>query len=230
MPAADDPVRATRAPRRDATANRDALISAAALLLNRDPSVSLEAIAAEAGLSRRSVYGHFATRDDLVREVSLRGAARIGVAARPAPIADPVVQLASLAARLWAEVEHVRVMAQLTVRGPMAHEVGEALAPLRKTVRDVVRRGVESGRMRDDIAPHTLAHLVEGAALSVLDEATTQRLSRSEGHRLVMLAVLGVVGLDWRTAGDLVATAPELALPPEPATGASSMPPTGELA
>jgi AcrR family transcriptional regulator len=217
------PVRATRAPRRDAAANRDALIAAAALLLNRDPAVSLEAIAAEAGLSRRSVYGHFATRDDLVREVSLRGAARIGVAARPAPIADPVVQLASLAARLWAEVEHVRVMAQLTVRGPMAHEVGEALAPLRKAVRDLVRRGVESGRMRDDIAPRTLAHLVEGAALSVLDEATTQRLSRAEGHRLVMLAVLGVVGLDWRSAGELVASSPELALPAAPPTS----PPTG---
>jgi len=42
--------------------------------------------------------------------------------------------------------------------------------------------------------------------------------------------VLGVVGLDWRTAGDLVATAPELALPPEQATGASSTPPTGEPA
>jgi hypothetical protein len=124
----------------------------------------------------------------------------------------------------------VRVMAQLTVRGPMAHEVGEALAPLRKAVRDVVRRGVESGRMRDDIAPRTLAHLVEHRQCGPLDEATTQRLSRAEGHRLVMLAVLGVVGLDWRTAGDLVATAPELALPPEQATGASSTPPTGEPA
>jgi len=208
-----------RAPRRDAAANRDALITAAAVLLNRDPAVPLEAIAAEAGLSRRSVYGHFATRDDLVREVTLRGAARVGAAARPAPITDPVVQLAALAARLWAEVEHVRVMAQLTVRGPMAREVGEALAPLRTAVRDVVRRGVESGRMRDDITLHTLSHLVEGAALSVLDEATTRRLSRAEGHRLVMLAVLAVVGLDWRTARDLVATAPELALAPQPAAG-----------
>jgi AcrR family transcriptional regulator len=203
----------TRAPRRDATANREALMAAAVRLLNTDPTVPLESIAAEAGLSRRSVYGHFATRDDLVREVTLRGAARIGAAVVVQPSSsDPVVQLAALGARLWSEVEHVRVMAQLTVRGPLMHAVGEALAPLRAYVRETVRRGVVEGRMRPDIDVDTLAHLVEGAALSVLDEATARDLGRAEGHRLVMLAVLAVIGLGWREADDLIERSPELAL------------------
>jgi len=202
-----------RAPRRDATANREALMAAAVRLLNVDPAAPLEAIAAEAGLSRRSVYGHFATRDDLVREVTLRGASRVSAAALPEPSDDPVVQLATLGARLWAEVEHVRVMAQLTVRGPLAPDVAGALAPLRTFLRDTVRRGVAEGRMRDDIPLDTLARLVEGAALSVLDEATARDLDRAEGHRLVMLAVLAVVGLGWREAGALVRSAPELSTP-----------------
>ncbi|WP_371740807.1 TetR/AcrR family transcriptional regulator [Frigoribacterium sp. CFBP 13712] len=210
-----------RAPRRDATANREALMAAAVRLLNTDPGVPLEAIAAEAGLSRRSVYGHFATRDDLVREVTLRGAARIGAAAVVQPSSsDPVVQLAALGARLWSEVEHVRVMAQLTVRGPLMHVVGEALAPLRAFVRETVRRGVVEGRMRSDIDVDTLAHLVEGAALSVLDEATARDLGRAEGHRLVMLAVLAVVGLGWREAQELIAGSPELELGAPAAGGA----------
>ena len=201
-----------RAPRRDAAANREALMAAAVRLLNLDPAVPLEAVAAEAGLSRRSVYGHFATRDDLVREVTLRGAARIGAAAVPAPSDDPVVQLAELGARLWSEVEHVRVMAQLTVRGPLMHEVGAALAPLREFLLETVRRGVAEGRMRDDVPVETLAHLVEGSALAVLDEATVRDLDRAEGHRLVMLAVLGMVGLGWREAGELIRSTPALAL------------------
>ncbi len=202
----------TRAPRRDAAANREALMAAAVRLLNVDPAVPLEAIAAEAGLSRRSVYGHFATRDDLVREVTLRGAARIGAAAVPALSDDPVVQLAELGARLWAEVEHVRVMAQLTVRGPLMHDVGTALAPLRAFLLETVRRGVADGRMRADVDVETLAHLVEGSALAVLDEATVRDLDRAEGHRLVMLAVLGMVGLGWQEAGELVRSTPALAL------------------
>ena len=205
-----------RAPRRDAAANREALMAAAVRLLNVDAAAPLEAIAAEAGLSRRSVYGHFATRDDLVREVTLRGAARIGVAALPDPVDDPVVQLAALGARLWSEVEHVRVLAQLTVRGPLAAEVGGALAPLRAFLRETVRRGVADGRMRDDIAVDTLARLVEGAALTVLDEATARDLDSAEGHRLVMLAVLAMVGLGWREADELVRTTPELAVAPPP--------------
>lgn len=208
MPSATPP----RAPRRDAAANREALVAAAVLLLNRDPAVSLDAIAAEAGLSRRSVYGHFATRDDLVREVSLRGAARVAEVAAPVEVDDAAVQLAALGAALWAQVEHVRVMARLTVRGPSAHAVGDALAPLRRTALDIVRRGVEDGRMRGDVPPARLARLVEGAVLSVLDEATESELSRAEGHHLVLVAVLSIVGLGWREVDELVRSRPELRL------------------
>lgn len=208
---------APRAPRRDAAANREALVAAAVTLLNRDPAVPLEAIAAEAGLSRRSVYGHFATRDDLVREVTLRGAARVAAAARPLPLDDALVQLAALAAELWAQVEHVRVMARITVRGPLVGEVAAALAPLRAAVLGIVRRGVAQGRMRTDVDPARLARLVEGAALAVLDEAAATDLSREEGHRLVVVAVLGMVGLDWRAADELVRTRAELQLGAHPA-------------
>jgi AcrR family transcriptional regulator len=43
-----------RAPRRDATENREAILAAAKTVLNRDPKAPLEAIAIEAGLTRTS--------------------------------------------------------------------------------------------------------------------------------------------------------------------------------
>ena len=76
--------------RRDAVKNRAALLAAARVALNRDPESSLETIAAEAGLSRRAVYGHFPTRDDLLREVTAHGAARIGRASCRERVCDSV--------------------------------------------------------------------------------------------------------------------------------------------
>lgn len=53
----------------------------------------------------------------------------------------------------------------------------------------------------------------------MLDEATARDLGRAEGHRLVMLAVLAIVGLGWREAQELIAASPELALGATAAAG-----------
>jgi len=205
------PTESTRAPRRDATANREALLGAAAAALNEDIDASLESIAARAGLSRRAVYGHFATRDELLVEVFTRGARRLAALLDPVSHPDPLVEIALFGATLWAEVEHVRVSAALAVRGPHRELVGTALDPARERLRETVQRGMESGRIRTDLDRETVTRLIENAAVSVLDEATRARLTPEAGHRLVMLAGLGAAGLGWREAGELIASTPELA-------------------
>jgi AcrR family transcriptional regulator len=199
-----------RAPRKDAASNRQALLAAAVVALDRDPDASLETIAGVAGLSRRAVYGHFATRDDLVREVLQRGARRIVESLAGIVHADSRIHVALIGARLWAEVEQVRVMARVAVRGPLAREVAAELAPLRAELLRVVERGIAAGELRGDIPAPTLARLVEGGALAVLDEATRSDIGRAEGHTLVILTSLALCGLDWRSAGDLIAATPEL--------------------
>jgi AcrR family transcriptional regulator len=205
------PTSSTRAPRRDATANREAILAAAAVALNEDIDASLESIATRAGLSRRAVYGHFATRDELLIEVFTRGARRLAALLDPVSHPDPLVEIALFGATLWAEVEHVRVSAALAVRGPHRETVGTALDPARERLRDTVRRGMESGRIRTDLDRETVTRLIENAAVSVLDEATRARLTPEAGHRLVMLAGLGAAGMGWREADDLIETTPELA-------------------
>ncbi len=190
--------------RRDAVQNRAALIDAARVLLNRDPESSLEAIAAAAGLSRRSVYGHFANRDELLREITALGASRLAAALEDTHDDDHVIELALIAARLWREVDSIQVMAVIAVRGPLATNIAEHLRPLRDKVLRAVERGQRDGGVRTDVAAARLARLVEDALLSVFDESTREPLSHAEGHRLVMLSVLGVLGLDWREAGALI--------------------------
>jgi AcrR family transcriptional regulator len=192
--------------RKDATENRAALIAAARIALNDDPSASLETIATAAGLSRRAVYGHFASRDDLLRELLSSGAARVADAVAHSHHDDPLTDLALIAASLWREVASIRVMALFAVRGPFKGLTGEALAPLRERVLADVQRGQRSGGIRGDVDASTLARLIEEGALLVLDEATTASLTAEQGHTLVMRVVLSLAGLGWHDITDLIST------------------------
>ncbi|WP_144762189.1 TetR/AcrR family transcriptional regulator [Curtobacterium sp. 9128] len=200
MTSSDAPV---RAPRRDATENRAALLDAAKTALQQDPDASIETIAAVAGLSRRAVYGHFPSRDDLVRAVVTAGATRIA-AAMPtsADLADlpAAARIARLAVTLWSEVSHVRSMARIAVRSPFAESVAEVFAPLRAQVRDACAIGIAEGSMRADVDAATLGRLVEGACIAVLDEATRSATPDDDGRRMVVISALGMAGVDWRTA------------------------------
>jgi AcrR family transcriptional regulator len=187
MPTDPDETPRSRAPRKDAAENRAALLDAAVRVLNDDVDASLETIAAEAGLSRRAVYGHFATRDDLVREVLARGAERVGASILDIANEDARVEIALYGATLWREVQHSSVTAEFAVRGPHM---------------DVLRR---------DIRPDQLARLIERVAVDVLTEATHDGLDARSGHTLVMVTALSVAGLAWREADELVASTPELA-------------------
>lgn len=199
-------------PRRDALENRAALLTAARVVLNRDPDATLDAIATEAGLSRRAVYGHFATRDELLRELVATGTARVAGELAAVEHPDPLVRLALIAARMWAEVDDVRVMTLFAVRGPYQDLVARELAPLREHLSAAVEEGAASGRIRADIPAPVLARLIESSAISVLDEAGRVGLPTASGHRYVMLAVLSTAGLDAAAAGALIDAAPELAV------------------
>ena len=200
-----------RTPRRDATQNRVALIDAARVVLNQNPDASLEAIAAEAGLSRRSVYGHFASRDDLLRELVTLGSLRVAAALEAVTHDDPVVRLALIASRLWHEVENIRVMTVFTVRSGLKHHIDAALQPLRDGVLEAIHTGRAAGTIRDDISAHRLARLMEDAMFAVLEESTAHPLPEEDGHRLVILSTLGSIGFGWRDANLFIDSHPELA-------------------
>ena len=194
-----------RAPRSDAAKNRAALLDAARAELNRDPDASLDAIAAAAGLSRRAVYGHFASRDALVAELAELGAARVAAAVDAIHDADPVLDLALVGRLVWDDVEHVRAMTRSVVRGPLREQVLQSrLGPLHARIVADVGLAARTGVGRTDLDPDTVARLIEGAAFAVLDESLRRPMSRQEGRRLVVLAGLGALGLSWREANTVL--------------------------
>ena len=210
-PAADRAGRAVRpvgaGRRRDATANRAALLVAAQSVLARDPHASLDAIAQSAGLSRRALYGHFSDRESLLREVIAIGAGRFNAIAEATDDPDPRVALAHMAARLWREASAVRASANIALDD--AHVAGtvRSLAPLRRRVRELTRQGVESGAFRGDVAPDLLAFLIEETARATLREP---RLSTRDADAAVVRVVLSIAGLSWREQVELLDEHPEI--------------------
>jgi AcrR family transcriptional regulator len=200
----------SRAPRRDAVENRIGILSAARSALAIDPHASIDTIARSAGLSRRTLYGHFGDREALIRELIAHGARRFNEIAASVTDPDARIALARLAARLWQETAHVQVTAALALDESHVEHTAEALAPLRRTVADLTRRGQDEGVFRTDIAAPTLARLIEEMARVVVSRTDA---SQPDAANVAVSAVLSVAGLSWREADELLRTHPEILSP-----------------
>ncbi|MFS0853370.1 TetR/AcrR family transcriptional regulator [Microbacterium sp. 179-I 3D4 NHS] len=197
----------TRAPRRDALENRAGILDAARATLSADPYASVDVIARSAGLSRRTLYGHFDDRDALIRELISSGAQRFNAIAESVTDADARLALARLAARLWREAAHVQVAAALALDEAHVEHTAEALAPLRRSVAALARRGQDDGSFRTDLAAPTLARLIEEMARTVISRTDA---ASSGAANLAVRAVLSIAGLSWREADDLLAAHPDI--------------------
>jgi AcrR family transcriptional regulator len=197
----------TRAPRRDAVENRAGILAAARAALALDPHASIDAIARSAGLSRRTLYGHFDDRDALIRELISSGAQRFNAIAATIDDDDARIALARLAALLWQEAAHVQVAAALALDETHVEHTADALAPLRRTVAALVRRGQDDGSFRTDLAAPTLARLIEEVARTVISRTDA---ASSGAANLAVRTVLSIAGLSWREADELLAAHPDI--------------------
>lgn len=209
----------TRTPRSDALANRAGIIAAARTALASDPHASVDAIARTAGVSRRTIYGHFADRDALIRELIASGARRFNALATSVDDDDPQVALARLAALMWHEAAHVRITAALALDDAHLAETAAALAPLRRVLADIVRRGRRGERMRTDIDAGMLARLIEVVARTVVsrnlaDETGAEPAAAADA---VVRIVLSIAGLSWRDADALLRDHPDVLAPAQSA-------------
>ncbi|MFT4212517.1 MAG: helix-turn-helix domain-containing protein [Microbacterium sp.] len=196
-------------PRKDAVANRAALLDAARGVVARDPRASMDTIARAAGLSRRALYGHFPDRDALVAELIRTGTGRFNDLAAGIDDTDAPLALAGLTHRLWTAAAQVQVVAALALDDAHVAETAAALAPVRRRLAGIVAAGQAAGTLRTDIPAPDLTRLIEETARMAIT-----RLDADAG-RTAVAAVLGVAGLSWQQATDLIAQHPELTDDPD---------------
>jgi AcrR family transcriptional regulator len=140
---------------RRATAERnvEAILDATEALLARGAAASTSAVAAQAGVSRVTVYAHFATRDALLEAVVERVVRRATAAIAAARIETgaPLEALERLVAAAWGELERNRVVAQAASEQLSPAALTRSHEALHGPIAALIRRGQDEGGFRDDL-------------------------------------------------------------------------------
>jgi len=138
---------------RRATAERNlgSILDAAEALLARGAAAGISAVAAEAGVSRVTVYAHFPTREALLEAVVARVVRRASVAIEAAALDEgpPMDALDRLVAAGWSELERHQAVAHAGLEQLSSAAVLRAHEAMFAPLGALVRRGQEEGAFRD---------------------------------------------------------------------------------
>ncbi|MFC7623410.1 TetR/AcrR family transcriptional regulator [Microlunatus sp. GCM10028923] len=153
----------TRTPRRDAVANREKLLTAAAqLFAERGLAAPLEEIARRSGVSIGTLYNHFPTREsffDAIYPEKLRGLEVAGQEALAA--ADPWTGFRDfMLATFNLQAEDRGLNEAMTLRYPAAAAMTEACDRGYASVQQIIDRAQRAGVLRADFTLQDLACLI----------------------------------------------------------------------
>jgi AcrR family transcriptional regulator len=178
---------------RRATAERniESILDAVERLLERGSQASIAATAAEAGVSRVTVYAHFSTREQLL-EAALDRAVRMAASAIEAAdldVGSPIEALDRLVAVAWEVLERFSAMARATAedlsseRRRHLHEPG--VAPVLR----LIERGQREGSFRTDLPTEWLLACSYALVHAAADEVRAARLDAASAHRVLSVSL-----------------------------------------
>jgi AcrR family transcriptional regulator len=133
--------------------NIEAILDAAERILERHGRASISAVAAEAGVSRVTLYAHFPTREDLLEAVVARAVQRATVALEAAdPETGPSVDaLERVIAAAWRELDRNRAIAQAAAEQLSPAALARAHEAAHRRIRQLAERGRAEGTFRTDL-------------------------------------------------------------------------------
>jgi TetR/AcrR family transcriptional repressor of mexCD-oprJ operon len=175
-----------RTPRADGVRNRAALLEAGLRALTRDPEASMTDIAAEAGVTRTTLYRHFATRDAFLAAIADRVEAQ--VRAFIAELIDAEPPIATVFERLAENV--MALLEQQLAAGGIA--VGGALIVARledDPITPLLAVRQAAGDLRGDLPVAWMASLVRGLCTGAAREVARGRVERDDARRLLAAAL-----------------------------------------
>jgi AcrR family transcriptional regulator len=186
--------------RQDAVLNRAHILRAAQDTLNADPKASIDDIATAAGLARRTVYMHFASRDEIVAAVLEDALATVSTLADTVDVQaeDPALELAILIRRLWLIASRYLFVVRQTNRirgGPH---------PLRPRLVALAEHGQQAGVFDSRIPALAVNDLINGLMYALIEAVTAGDVQLEQAPEIFGVAALGVAGLPRGRAWQLV--------------------------
>lgn len=161
---------------------RNRILDVALTVLGQNPDAGMGDVASAAGVVRRTVYGHFPTRADLVRTLAQRAsdevAAVLSAVNAPDCAADAV--WADFIARLWPLAHRYRVLLALR-RGEFGAEIHALLGPVDTVLADLVHRGQDTGAFGRHLPPQLLSQIAFSAVFTIADDHQSHGTDQSHG-------------------------------------------------
>lgn len=155
-----------RAPRRDALANRDRLLAAAAIQIRaQGAAVPMSEIATAAGVGVGTLYRHFPSREDLLAALTHRSFEMVLARAQAAAAHDgPAVD--AIARFFDDTISHHAELVLPLHGGPadLSDEARGLRSAIRAALAEVLERGREDGSLRADLTPADI--VIAGAQLA----------------------------------------------------------------
>lgn len=190
-----------------ADANRRRILDVALAELLRDPDASMDHIARAAGVVRRTVYGHFPSREALIGTL-VDGAVEAVAAAHEAGRADagdPARALAGSTLAIWEVADRYRILVALAQRSVTMQGIRERLAPVRGACEELLERGLEEGVFTSPLPAPALAYVHEQLVFAVMEAVNDGLLAAEEAGRSAAVTVLTAAGVPASRATELVA-------------------------
>jgi AcrR family transcriptional regulator len=172
---------------------RNRILEVALEVLGQNPDAGMGDIASAAGVVRRTVYGHFPTRIDLVRTLTQRAVDEMTAVLNEDIAADGAADAAwvDFIAHLWPLAHRYRVLLALR-RGEYGQEIHALLGPLDKALADLMQRGQDSQVFARHLPAEILGQVAYAAVFSLADKDFSHGSIGARAATITSLLMLGV--------------------------------------
>jgi AcrR family transcriptional regulator len=172
---------------------RKRILDVALEMLGQNPEAGMGDIASAAGVVRRTVYGHFPTRTDLIRSLTQQAVNEMTAVLTEVNASDGAADAAwvDFIARLWPLARRYRVLLALR-RGEYGEEIHALLGPVDKTLADLVERGQDSQVFGRHLPAGILSQVAYAAVFSIADNDLSNGSLGARAATITSLLILGV--------------------------------------
>jgi TetR/AcrR family transcriptional regulator, mexCD-oprJ operon repressor len=182
---------------RQATAERnvEAILDAAEGLLRRRAQPTIAAVAKESGVSRVTVYSHFATRADLVEAVVARATSAASTSieeAKPGE-GDPVEALERVVNVSWEQLERHEAIRRAAAEELDPAAITRSHESAAHMLRKLIERGRRAGAFRKDLPVEWLVASCFSLLHTAADEVREKRLKPDNAMAAVETTVIELV-------------------------------------
>ncbi|MBS2551110.1 TetR/AcrR family transcriptional regulator [Catenulispora sp. NL8] len=185
------PTESSRA--RSMNETRDRILDVALDVLGENPDAGMGDIASAAGVVRRTVYGHFPSRLDLVRTLTERAVTEMTAVLTEinASGAEADATWVEFIARVWPVAHRYRVLLALR-RGEYGEAIHGLLGPVDELLADLVERGQGGDVFAQHLPAGILSQLAYGLVFAIADSEASNGTRGARAATITSLLMLGV--------------------------------------